>query len=192
MPPQGSFAQQGRAATMMGRRPQSSDGNALFHAALRKRNEDMSTRDSRVVHKSEEEENQFLPPLPQHRHIGRKRPSDEAALNCDFKYLLIRHGSYAKARSALRAARQQQYTDKMKRLAKAESERQKVIEVQQVIKLSNTTGHPTLTNPISKQIATRKKKNKPPPPPSHVPESHGNSGIANRPLPRRPRRCCSN
>ena len=132
MPPQGSFAQQGRPATMMGRRPQSSDGNALFHAALRKRNEDMSTRDSRVVHKSEEEENQFLPPLPQHRHIGRKRPSDEAALNCDFKYLLIRHGSYAKARSALRQARQQQYTDKMKRLAKAESERQKVIEVQPV------------------------------------------------------------
>ena len=93
MPPQGSFAQQGRAATMMGRRPQSSDGNALFHAALRKRNEDMSTRDSRVVHKSDEDENPFLPPLPQHRHIGRKRPSDEAALNCDFKYLLIRHGS---------------------------------------------------------------------------------------------------
>ena len=66
MPPQGSFARQGRAATMMGRRPQSSDGNALFHAALRKRNEDMSTRDSRVVHKNDEDENQFLPPLPQY------------------------------------------------------------------------------------------------------------------------------
>ena len=147
---------------MMGRRPQSSDGNALFHAALRKRNEDMSTATARVVHKNEEEENQFLPPLPQHRHIGRKRPSDEAALNCDFKYLLIRHGSVCESSIRVARARQQQYTDKMKRLAKAESERQKVIEVQQVIKLSNTTGHPTLTNPISKQIATQEEEEQAP------------------------------
>ena len=56
----------------------------------------------------------------------------------------------------------------MKRLGQAESERQKVIEVQQVIKLSNTTGHPTLTNPSASRSRRGRKKKAPPPPPNRT------------------------
>ena len=168
MPPGSRGPGRPRAST----RPSSSktmpDGNALFHAALRKRNDDLENTDDRVV-KPPEEDKQFLPPLPQHRHVNRKsRPKDESALNCDFKYLLLRHGSYAKARHALRAAKDDQHVKRSDRLRKEVNVKMKVLEVKQVISLSNTTGGPTLMNPISKQIEMRKKKHKPPPPPPRV------------------------
>ena len=94
---------------MLGARSQSADGgNALFHTALRGRATQLENADSRVVEAKPDDARDRLPVLPHLRHLRKKRPADESALKVDFKFLLLRHGSYAKARQALRRAREQQ------------------------------------------------------------------------------------
>ncbi|KAK7238634.1 hypothetical protein SO694_00020310 [Aureococcus anophagefferens] len=109
-----------------------------------------------------------LPKLPKIKPPVRKH--DDRAVKIEFGQLLATHGTYVLARRALRRAREEQIVNRAKRLEKEHRAQFAAAELATVVRLSTTTGTPTLTNPIEQQIARRKRMMpKPAPPPRPEP-----------------------
>ena len=109
-----------------------------------------------------------LPKLPRIKPPVRK--NDDRAVKLEFGGLLKCHGTYVLARRALRRARDEQLIARSKRLENEHKAQFEAAELATVVRLSTTTGTPTLTNPIEQQIARRKKRMpKPDPPPRPEP-----------------------
>lgn len=124
-----------------------------------------------------------LPRLPKIRapHAA-KRQADCRAIKLDFGKIMDREGTYVLARRALRRAQEDQLVARAHRLEMEHRAQFAAAELATVVRLSTTTGTPTLTNPIEQQIARRKRMMpKPLPPPRKVKPKHPNW----RPRPRR-------